>query len=229
MRAKIRFAAATLATLASLSTPPTQAQEDIRYVRDWLSIPLRESTSPDSGVVHKGVISGTRLQVLQSDAGSGTVRVRTEDGKEGWLRANYLAKEPGARAQLEQYRTEINQLKKLNEQLRAGAPSVGLLQDRLKREDAEAQAQIAKLNQEIDTLRGRIGDNSKLVQDHAALSQHAEQLQAEVARLKTEVTELSSGSQQAYFRDGAIAVGAGALLTLLAANFWPRKKRSDWA
>lgn len=229
MRAQIRFVAAVLATVTSLATPQLQAQDDVRYVRDWLSIPLRESPSPDSSVVHKGVISGTPLQVLQSDAGSGSARVRTEDGKEGWIKLNYLSREPGAKAQLEKSRSELSDLKKLNEQLRAGAPSVGLLQDRLKRQDSEAQAQIAKLNQEIDTLRGRIGDNSKLVQDHAALTQHAAQLQAEVTRLNAEVETLSSGSQQAYFRDGAIAVGAGALLTLLAANFWPRKKRSDWA
>jgi len=239
MRAKSILATGILVGLAALSSIPAHAQnsqqqdrqqqEKVRYIRDWLSIPLRESTNPDSSIVHSGVISGTPLTVLQIDEKSASSLVRTEDGKEGWIRSNYLSKEPGARNQLKKTLDELKELKALNGQLRLGAPSVALLQEKLKRQEADAQATTAKLNAEITALKGRIGDNAQLVQDHATLTQHAEQLQNEVTRLKAEVVELSAGTQQQYFRDGAIAVVAGAILTLLGANFWPRRKRTDWA
>jgi len=239
MRAKAILATGILVGLAALSSipahaqdsqqPDRQQQENVRYIRDWLSIPLRESTNPDSSIVHSGVISGTPLTVLQVDEKSASSLVRTEDGKEGWIRSNYLSKEPGARNQLKKTLDELKELKALNGQLRLGAPSVAVLQEKLKRQETDAQATTAKLNAEITALKGRIGDNAQLVQDHATLTQHAEQLQNEVTRLKAEVIELSAGTQQQYFRDGAIAVVAGAILTLLGANFWPRRKRTDWA
>jgi SH3 domain protein len=208
-------------------SPLSQAQEKIRYVRDWISIPLHETADTESTVIHKGVVSGAPLALLQIDEKAGAAKVRTQDGIEGWIPTRYLSSEPGARGQLDKANTEIERLNKLNEQLRIGAPSVAALQDSSTKQLAEAQTVNAKLNGEIDALKRSIGDNSKLVQDHSELSKHAEQLQTEVTRLNTELTEIHAGKQQEFFRDGAFAVGGGALLTLLAARFWPRKRRTD--
>ena len=208
-------------------SPASLAQEKIRYVRDWISIPLHETADTDSSVIHKGVVSGAALVLLQIDEKAGAAKVRTQDGIEGWIPTRYLTSEPGARNQLDKATAELDQLKKLNEQLRAGAPSVATLQDSSVKQAAEAQATIGKLNAELDTLKHSIGDNSKLVEDHQTLTKHAEELQTEVAGLNTQIAELKGGKQQEYFREGAFAVGAGALLTLLAARFWPRKRRND--
>jgi SH3 domain protein len=206
------------------------AQEKIRYVRDWISIPLHETADNDSTVIHKGVVSGATLVLLQIDEKAGAAKVRTQDGIEGWIPTRYLTSEPGARNQLDKVEAELDQLKKLNEQLRAGAPSVATLQDSSVKQAAEAQTTIGKLNTELDALKRSIGDNSKLVADHDTLTKHAEELQAEVAGLNTEIAEMKGGKQQEYFRDGAFSVLAGAVLTLLAAKLWPRKRRNDdWA
>jgi SH3 domain protein len=215
--------------LATLVSPSGHAQEKIRYVRDWISIPLRETTNPDSTIIHKGVVSGATLIQLDSDDKAGATRVRTEDGVEGWLPTRYLTSEAGARSQLDKAQLEIERLGKLNEQLRIGSPSVAALQESSAKQMADAQAQNSKLSDEVAALKSSIGDNSKLVQDHADLGKHATELQNQVTELNTEIVELRAGQRQSYFRDGALSVGAGALLTLLAANFWPRKKRSDWA
>src|SRR5690606_11391898 len=206
MRPKSLLASGILFELAALCSIPAPAQssqlhdrqqtEKVRYILDCISILLRKSTNTYSSIVHSGVISCTPLTVLQIDEKSASSLVRTEDGKEGWIRSNYLSKEPGARNQLKKTLDELKELKALNGQLRLGAPSVALLQEKLKRQEADAQATTAKLNAEITALKGRIGDNAQLVQDHATLTQHAEQLQNEVTRLKAEVVELSAGTQQ---------------------------------
>lgn len=215
--------------LATLNATAQDAKDKVRYVRDWVSIPLRETTNTDSTIIHKGVVSGAPLVLLQADDKAGSTRVRTEDGIEGWLPTRYLTSEPSARSQLDKAQQEIERLGKLNEQLRLGAPSVAALQDSSVKQMADAQQQNSKLTAELETLKRSIGDNSKLVQDHADLSKHAGELQEQVIKLNTEITELRAGKQQEFFRNGALAVGGGALLTLLAANFWPRKRRSDWS
>lgn len=229
MRGPSPAAAGLLISLLLLGASPLHAQEKVRYVRDWISIPLRESANPDSTIIHKGVVSGVPLVLLQTDDKAGAARVRTEDGAEGWLPTRYLSDEPGARSQLEKAQAEIERLNKLNEQLRLGAPSVAALQDSSTKQAASAEAEKAKLTAEVEELKRSIGDNSKLVQDHADLTKHTGELQDQVTRLNTEITELRAGKQSEFFRDGALAVGGGALLTLIAAFFWPRKRRSDWA
>lgn len=234
MRRRSPLAFGLVLSLAVLGAGAGQAQDaaargKTRYVRDWISIPLRETSKPDSAVIHKGVVSGTALVQLESDDRAGATRVRTDDGVEGWLPTRYLTDEPGARSQLDKANAEIDRLTKLNEQLRLGAPSVAALQEKLSRQQADADARSGKLSGEVEALKSQIGDNSKLVQEHAELGRHATELQAEVARLNTEIAEQRAGKRQEFFRDGALAVGGGALLTLLAAHFWPRKKRSEWA
>src|SRR5690606_7719650 len=120
MRGSPRAATGLLLSLLLLGTSVAQAQENIRYVRDWISIPLRESPGSDSTIIHKGVVSGAPLVLLQTDDKAASARVRTEDGQEGWLPLRYLTSEPGARSQLEKAEAEIERLTKLNEQLRLG-------------------------------------------------------------------------------------------------------------
>ncbi|MET0379419.1 MAG: hypothetical protein ABW049_10560, partial [Spongiibacteraceae bacterium] len=43
------------------------AKDKVRYVRDWMTIPLRETADPDSTIIHKGVVSGAPLVLLQAD------------------------------------------------------------------------------------------------------------------------------------------------------------------
>lgn len=218
-----------LGLMLSLAALNGHADENVRYVRDWMTIPLRESAAAESTVVDKGIVSGTPLTVLETDNNTGASKVRTEQGVIGWIPTRYLSNDPGARNQLDKAKVENEQLRALNNQLRAGAPAVAELQDQSTKKLADAQAANDKLKAELDTLKGDISNNSKLVQDHTALSAHAEELQSEVSRLNDEVSSLRGGKQQEVFRDGALAVIGGAILTLLAARFWPSKRRSDWA
>lgn len=213
----------------ALSFQTSHADDKVRYVRDWISIPLRETTSADSTIVHKGVVSDTPLTVLETDNNAGASKVRTEQGHVGWIPTRYLSSDPGARSQLDKAKAENEQLRELNSQLRGGAPAVAALQDHSLKQLSDAQAANNKLTTELDTLKGNISNTTKLVQDHKTLGEHAEQLQSEVTRLNHEVDSLRGGKQQEVFRDGVMAVISGAILTLLAARFWPRKRRSDWA
>lgn len=193
------------------------AADEVRYIRDWISIPLRETQAPDSTVVHRGLVSGNSVTLLENDEKSGLARVRSADGVEGWLANRYLTAEPPARVQLDKANGEIAELRKLNEQLKSQqSPDARQLE--------ELRAENTRLSTELETLK------------HAP--SHAEQLEAlrqRNAALGEQFQQLGASLEQAQhsrdtemFRNGALAVLAGALLSLLASRLWPKKK-SEWA
>src|SRR5687768_18582252 len=70
------------------------------YVSDQLTVPLRRGPSNTHRILHKGLPSGTALEVLGEDAAAGFTQVRMANGTEGWVPTQYLSQQPIARQQL---------------------------------------------------------------------------------------------------------------------------------
>lgn len=82
-------------------------QAETAYVSDTLRVGVRPT--PDSHAAPTGVIkTGMRLQVL--DNHEGYVRVKTEDGEEGWIRDTYVISTPPAMIQLQGLQQRHNEL-----------------------------------------------------------------------------------------------------------------------
>jgi SH3 domain protein len=203
--------------LLAAGTASHAADSAVRYVRDWLSIPLRASAAPDSAVVHRGLDSGSAVTLLESDAKSGLSRVRSADGVEGWIASRYLVTEPTARQQLETANAEIAQLRQLNEQLKNQQPPE-------QRQLAELQANNVQLQSQLSALQQ--GPNG--IKQLRALQQQNAQLQKQITDANGETQMLRGERETTQFRNGALAVIAGALLTLIIPRLWPKKK-SEWS
>jgi len=80
------------------------------YVTDRFEITLRTGPGTQHKIL-KMLPSGTRLQVLERND-EGYVRVRSEDGVEGWVLARYLQEEPVARERLAQAQARLDRLRK---------------------------------------------------------------------------------------------------------------------
>ncbi|MDH3870837.1 MAG: TIGR04211 family SH3 domain-containing protein, partial [Gammaproteobacteria bacterium] len=70
-----------------------------RYVSDSLEITMRSGKSTSHGIIRM-LRSGTPLNVLETDNDSGYSRVRTRDGKTGWVLSRFLMKGQAARDKL---------------------------------------------------------------------------------------------------------------------------------
>jgi SH3 domain protein len=70
------------------------------YIRDMLYVPMRSGQGTQYRIVHKGLVSGTPLAVLELSEDNTYTKVRTPKGTEGWVQSQYLSKEPSARNQL---------------------------------------------------------------------------------------------------------------------------------
>ncbi len=92
------------------------AAADTLYVNDMLRVGVR--SKPNSAESPLEVVTtGTRLEVLERQGGY--VKVRTPEGKEGWVNKIYLVSEPPARERLARLKTEFDRVQGELDELRA--------------------------------------------------------------------------------------------------------------
>lgn len=70
------------------------------YISDELTVPLRSGPTSGHRIVHRGLPSGTQMEVLEVDEAAGFSRIKTTRGTEGWIRSQYLVSEPIAKQKL---------------------------------------------------------------------------------------------------------------------------------
>ena len=198
--------------------------DEVRYVRDWMSVPLHESQAPDSAVVHRGLISGSSVTLLENDETKGFARVRSADGVEGWLATRFLSSEPGARAQLEQAQREITELRKTNEQLKNQQANLPADQRQALQQLTELQAANEHLQNQLTELKNAPGGSAQL----EAMQKRNNDLREQFDKLNERMQTAQQHRDTEMFRNGALAVLAGALLAVVIPRLRP-KKRSEWA
>jgi len=180
------------------------AQESVRYVSDEITIVLRDSPRAEGGA--RGVVSsGMRVTVLGPEDPSGYVRVRTADGRDGWMLSRHLKADPIARDKLKAVEKDLAaaqaELKKLKED------NARLLQDFGRISGGEPVAS-SELVAETEKLREQLKDNEEQMADLRARAK-------------------SAGGQQRTLLLGGALVLAGGLLALLLRWLWPRRRWGD--
>jgi SH3 domain protein len=181
-----------------------QAQDSVRYVSDEIAIVLRDAPRAEGGA--RGVVnSGARLTLLDATEQSGYVRVRTADGREGWILQRHLKKEPIARERAQ----------------------------RLEKELAAAQADLkktrddhARLLQDFSRISGGEPIASReLVEEAEQLRAQLKQKDLDVAALRKQY-DAERASQQTLVIGGGLVAG-GFLLALILRWLWPKKRWGD--
>ena len=188
-----------LLTLSLISAAPALlAAEELRYVSDEVSVPLR--AAPDNDADLLGVLkSGDKVSVLRSLGPQSYTQVQTSRGTEGWLPSRYLSEDPAAQVRLRSAQRERDQ----------------------------ARAQAERLQNELDTARKQLAaaapafeladENQRLREQMQELQQRSEELKQfydeEKARRKTLIT-------------GAALVGGGILAGLILPLLGRGRRRS---
>ncbi|MFP4696458.1 MAG: TIGR04211 family SH3 domain-containing protein [Thiohalospira sp.] len=116
------------------------------YVSDTLRLGVR--AEPDSSEPAESVVvSGMKLEVLER--GEDHLRIRTEGGDEGWVKADYVTTEVPAQLKAERLQEERDQLDAEVEDL------TGRLEDARNQQAALAQ-ELEKMNQRHEALEAEI-------------------------------------------------------------------------
>lgn len=187
-----------LLALSLISTAPALlAAEELRYVSDEVSVPLR--AAPDNDADLLGVLkSGDKVSVLRSLGPQSYTQVQTSRGTEGWLPSRYLSEEQPAKAQLRGVQAQRD----------------------------DARTRVRRLEQDLKTARARLAEAApafELADENTRLQARIAELEAERVELARTYNE-ERARRQTLITGGAL-IGGGVLLGLVLPLLGRRRKR----
>lgn len=200
---------------------------ETRYISDKIYVPLRVGDGPKYRIIHRGLPSGEKLDLLGSNEDSGYSQVRTDKGVDGWLPSHYLQLSPAARSQLSISEKQLGGLTVANKDLRQQLQNTTQNSQESNNVVAELKLENTSLADELENIK-RISANSiKLDDDNRRLLESNQMLSSEVDVLKTDNARLRENKDNEFFLNGAFAVLIGVMIALIVPRMMP-KRRSDW-
>ncbi len=141
------------------------------FITDRLQVTLRTGPSVENKII--GVLASGDLVTTLANEENGWIRVRSAEGKEGWMIVRYLQEEKPA----------VVRIKEMDPSAAAsGAPGRG---GELEKENAELKAQVAALQLRVQQAQGGM---QRLKEE----GEEGDQLKAEFDRLQKEFSEQPS-------------------------------------
>jgi SH3 domain protein len=177
------------------------------WISDEFLVPLRSTPCARCTIVHRGLKSGTKLQLLEMVDGWG--HLITNRGVEGWAEEQYLVDQPIARIRVKTQEKELAALKQRN---------------------IELEEKVGELTQAANAVRGELDnsqDNQKSLTTEL-LVKNNHMLQRENDSLKANVDDLQKDQRNESFLYGGLTVFLGAILVILIPKLRGRKRFSEW-
>lgn len=202
------------------------AQAATVYISDALTVPLRRGPSNQHRILHAGLPSGMRLEVLGEDKAAGFTNVRTPNGTEGWVPTQYLTSEPIARDRLAAANKRIQTLEAELKSLRENLQDVRGNRNEMERANAQLTKQTQSLQEELAEIRRVSATSIAHYEENKQLKGQLQELQTQNIQLTEKVRELERNVMLRWFLSGGGLVLLG---LILGAWFKSRPKRSTWA
>lgn len=185
------------------------------YIRDTLYVPLRTGPSPEYRIVQPGLRSGTPLELVEADEEHGWVRVRMNDGTEGWVEDQYVQEERIARDRLEAARNRVIDLEAKHQQALLRIQELEDANRKLKSMNEELRNANERLSNELDALTQKAENVIVIDAENSELRQENEGLQDQLEEVRLANEDLQDNSRQEWFLRGA-----GVILLGLLFGFW---------
>ncbi len=206
--------------------PSIASAETSAYVTDRFEITLRGGPGTEHRIL-KMLPTGTALTVLER-SDDGYARVRTADGKEGWVLQRYLQPEPVARDRLAE-------LERRAQELETRTARLGQENETLKSENArlrEALEEARRARGEAEARWQRIREASRnvlaLQDENETLKTELVSLRRELLTLRQESAAMRDARQRDWFLSGALVLAVGIVGGLLITRLAGRR-RSSWS
>lgn len=208
-----------LSMLLMLSTP---SWADTRFVIDELSVNMRKGMGTDFAI-NAILKSGDSVTVLSDDSG-GYSKVRTADGKVGYILTRFLSRQPTGRVRAERMQSKLESIQKKNDELEAALLAA--------RSEAEKNSEVnSELFQEKDKLQARLewiedasANSVKIAEENLKLREQLLAIDSEISTLRQENKEIKTWHKGQ--KVGAIILISGMFLGWLFGRF--RKPGNAW-
>lgn len=206
------------------------AQSDTRYVSDKQYIPLRSGPGGEYRITHRGLPSGTLLDVKKVSENGEYAEITTDKGTSGWIRTQYLMTDLPAQNQLGAALARTEVLSEANAKLKAEAQALSGERVDLLNQVNSTEGNLGTVTDELARLKQISGNAVQLDIDYRRLGLESEELRSEGEMLKAENQRLQDNLDSEAFMNGALAVLLGVVIALVVPRLWPkRRNNSGWA
>jgi SH3 domain protein len=209
----------------SNDTTPTFTPE-VRYVSDEFFVPLRETPCARCKIVHWGIKSGTKVDLIDRRDGWGLVV--TTKGYKGWMEEQFIISSPSGRQLLSEKSMQHDQAQISIETLEIKVSELQAQLDaasRSKNELSEGNRKIAKKLADLEDLSS---DPVAINQQNQSLVKQNTLLQNENIILKAEIEVLENSQRNQFFFYGVITLFLSVILVSLIPRLKPKKRLSEW-
>ena len=214
----------------SALTPETLKRVPIakptRYVADQFYIPLRETPCSRCKIVHRGLKTGTKLNLIAIE--DGWALLTTEKGVEGWMEEQFITDSQIARVQLIKDNALMKKLKSRNDELEQVMNELRQQSTLLRGKLNSTEGRKENLALELANIKEISSDAIALNKQNQALVKQDHMLQRENDVLKANYEKLQSDRRNESFLYGGLTVFLGAILVVLIPKLRGRKRFSEW-
>lgn len=208
-----------------ITTLSFSVQAETQYVSDHLVITVRTGQGAQFQII-KTLESGEHVKVLEV-TDTGYTKIETSDGTEGWVRSQYLAKEPVASEKLAKAEAKLLKVRSAYKNLKESYSTLSKEHKVL----LESQNTLSTNKKQLDSELARLNQVAKkpilLDKQNRELQEKNVTLEKDLQRLNQENHSLKDRSQREWFIVGALVLFGGMILGLIIPKLRGRK-RSSW-
>lgn len=203
-------------------------QAETMYIKDVLYVPVRAGEGNQYRVIHRGLRSGTPLEVLEQNEDTGYSHVRFDDGREGYIQTQYLTDELIAEDRLERVQSDYGETREALEETRAELQRTRSSLQETEGSKEELESQLAQVTEELERIRSVSENAINLEKRNSELREATQDLQKEVEVLMTENRRLKDKRESSYLLTGGGLVIAGIVIALVLPLLKPSRKNEPW-
>ncbi len=191
-----------------------------RYISDVVYIPLHSEKNAKSSILQKGLVSGTKVDLIREELGTDNnlwSLITTGEGTQGWVRSQNLSDKPTAALRL------------------ANLPTASRNALTLQSENLELKQQLTQVQQEYQQLLGDTESMRQAATTAVNLQDDNKRIHTEYQLLQTRVDVLTAENEQLRKNDnytqwlyGAALMVSGVFLSFILQGLGRRKRKSDW-
>jgi len=204
-----------------------ELQAETRYITDEFKVTMRKGESATHRIL-KMLPTGAAVSVISSNQKTGYSKVRTEDGKTGYVLTHQLVDAPVAREQLVKLQARLEELEAKPGELGAKLSALQNEHTALQSAHAELQKIKQEIEAEFEAIKRTSANAVRISNERNELRSRVAALTRESEDLKQEKRELENGNAQRWFLIGAGVITGGILLGLILPRLRIRRRRDSW-
>lgn len=214
-----------LTPLLTLSTTPALAAPG--WISDTLYVPMRSGAGSQFRIVHRGLKSGTRLEIIAMEEGSEWAQVRFGD-IEGYINSQYVVRSAPAMIRLDQLQAQHQKVTQQLAEARQQITSLTAERDQLSAENRRLSGDLGTQSDRLNKLEDIAADPIRLDQANRELNEQLSKLRTELNGVSAENTLLRSDKTSSMWLVGASILIGGWLVGWLMRSRSARS-RSSWS